>query len=233
MLHIPALRGEYGQDLLSDDTSPDKSSPKFETEWTSDALRAFDRVWNDPARRKQPSYFRPSSPPVPHGASSRTTVSQIIRALAPNTNATPYKTITLEKPHQCWDTTEQPYQPTREITSRFYSPDRLEEKLLGSENYKDWADRMKKILERCGGLWITHTDLVQAHSSLSTQRIQANLNLWMMVFSNVSQTIRQELCALEELDAQEAWGFLERTYGRDIPMKMRSVKGLSDIIGIR
>ncbi|KAJ5184939.1 hypothetical protein N7491_007191 [Penicillium cf. griseofulvum] len=94
------------------------------------------------------------------------------------------------------DTTEQPYQPTREITSRFYSPDRLEEKLLGSENYKDWADRMKKKLERCGGLWITHTDLVQAHSSLSTQRIQANLNLWMMVFSNVSQTIRQELCAL-------------------------------------
>ncbi|KXG45456.1 uncharacterized protein PGRI_040050 [Penicillium griseofulvum] len=231
MLHIPALRGEYGQDLLSDDTSPEKGSPKFETEWTSDALCAFDRVWNNPARRKQPSYFRPGSPPVPHGASSRTTVSQSRQTLSPNINAAPYKRITLEQSHQYWDTTGQHSQLTRETISRFYSPYRLEEKLLGPENYKDWADRMKKQLEQCGGLWITGTDLMQAHS-LST-RIQPSLNLWMMVFSNVSQPIQQELCALEALDAPEAWGFLERTYGRDIPMKMRSVKGLRDIMGIK
>jgi hypothetical protein len=231
MLHIPALRGEYGQDLLSDDASPDKNSPKFETEWTSNAFRAFDRVWNDPARRKQPRYFRPGSPPAPHGASSRTTLSQRRQTLSPNTNATPYKIKTLEQSHQYWDTTEQPSQLPRGTTSRFYSPDRLEEKLLGPENYKDWADRMKKKLAQCGGLWVTGTDLVPAHS-LST-RIQPKLNLWMMVFSNVSQPIQQELCAVEALDAQEAWGFLERTYGRDIPMKMRSVKGLRDIMGIR
>lgn len=54
-----------------------------------------------------------------------------------------------------------------------------------------------------------------------------------MVFSNVSQSIRLELCALDALDAQEAWQFLERTYGKDVPVKMRSVKGLRDIMGIR
>lgn len=93
---------------------------------------------------------------------------------------------------------------------------------------------MKKNIEQCGGLWITDVDLeMSTHISSSTQGIQSNLNLWMMVFSNVSQPIRQELCALEELDAWETWQFLERTYGRDVPMKMRSVKGLRDIIGIK
>lgn len=93
---------------------------------------------------------------------------------------------------------------------------------------------MKKSLEQCGGLWITDADLeVSTHIDLSTQGIQSNLNLWMVVFSNVSQPIRRELCALEELDARETWQFLERTYGGDVPMKMRSVKGLRDIIGIK
>ncbi|KAJ5834603.1 hypothetical protein N7447_000629 [Penicillium robsamsonii] len=54
-----------------------------------------------------------------------------------------------------------------------------------------------------------------------------------MVVSNVSQPIRRELCASKALDAQQAWQFLEKTYGRDVPMKMRSVQGLRDIMGIR
>ncbi|KAJ5500206.1 hypothetical protein N7453_009257 [Penicillium expansum] len=72
-----------------------------------------------------------------------------------------------------------------------------------------------------------------AHSSSSTQYTQSNLNLWMMVFNNVSLPIRRELCALKVLDAQETWQFLERTYGRVIPMKIRSINGLRDIMGIR
>lgn len=229
MLRIPALRDENSWDLLSDDTSSDKSSPKVETEWTSDAIRAFDRAWHDPARRKQPGCFQTGS-----SESSRTAVSQSRQTLAPDTYPTPHRMITLEQSHQYWHTTEQPYQLSHDTISRFYSPDCLKEKLLGPENYKDWADRMKKSLEQCGGLWITDADLeVSTHIDLSTQGIQSNPNLWMMVFSNVSQPIRRELCALGELDARETWQFLERTYGGDVPMKMRSVKGLRDIIGIK
>ncbi|KAJ5384986.1 hypothetical protein N7517_002897 [Penicillium concentricum] len=233
MRHIPALRGENSQDLLSDDTSSHERRPKFE-EWTSDALRAFDIFWHDPERRKHPSYFQPGSPPLSSGASSRTTVSQGRQIFPPNTYATPYRTIALEQSHQYWDTTKQPHQLSREMIPRFYNPDRLKEKLLGPENYKHWADRMKKKLGQCGGLWITNTDMeMPAHNSLSTQYILPNLNLWMMVFSNVSQPIRRELCASQALDAQEAWQFLEKTYGRDVPMKMRSVQGLRDIMSIR
>lgn len=95
MLRIPALRDENGRDLLSDDTSPDKSSPKGETEWTSDAIRAFDRVWHDPARRKQPGCFQTGS-----GESSRTAVSQSRQTLAPDTYPTPHRMITLEQSRQ-------------------------------------------------------------------------------------------------------------------------------------
>ncbi|KGO77297.1 hypothetical protein PITC_092570 [Penicillium italicum] len=234
MLRIPELRDENGRDLLSDDTSSDKSSPEIEMDWTSDSLRAFDRVWNDPMRRKHSTYFQPGGPSIFRGASSRTNISQSKQSLAPDTHVTPYGTVALEQSHRYWDTTEQPYQLSRETISRFYSPDWLKEKLLGPENYKDWADRMKKKLEQCGGGWITNADLeVSTYSSLGTQRIQSNLNLWMMIFSNVSLPIRRELCALEALDAQEAWQFLERTYGRVIPMTMRSINGLRDIMGIR
>ncbi|CAI7586418.1 unnamed protein product [Penicillium glandicola] len=234
MLRIPALRDEKGRDLLSDDPSYDKSGSEAGMEWTSDAIRAFDRVWHGPARIKQPICFKRDSPSVSSGASRSTAVSQSRQTLAPDIYASPYRTITLEKSHQYWDTKEQSHQSSRETISRFYSPDCLKEKLLGSENYKDWAERMKKKLEQCNGLWITNPDLeVPVHISLCTQHIQPNPNLWMMIFSNVSRLIRRELRVLEAFNAQEAWQFLERTYGRDIPMKMRSVKGLRDIMGIR
>lgn len=146
MPRIPELRDENGRDLLCDDTSSDKSSPKVETEWTSDALRAFDRVWHDPARRKHPSCFQLGSSLVFSGAPSRTAASESRQTLAPYTYAIPYGTIALEQSHQYWDTVEQPYQLSRDTISRFYSPDRLEEKLVGPGNYKDWADRMRKKL---------------------------------------------------------------------------------------
>ncbi|KAJ6137989.1 hypothetical protein N7471_004475 [Penicillium samsonianum] len=99
MPRIPELRDENGRDLLCDDTSSDKSSPKVETEWTSDAIRAFDRVWHDPARRKHPSCFQPGSALVFSGASSRTAASESRQTLAPATYAFPYRTITLEQSH--------------------------------------------------------------------------------------------------------------------------------------
>ncbi|CAI7639347.1 unnamed protein product [Penicillium crustosum] len=111
MLRIPALRDENGRDLLSDDTSSDKSSPKVETKWTTDAIRAFDRVW--------------------------TAVPQNRQTLAPGTYPTPHGMITLKQSHQYWHTTEQPYQLPHDTISRFYSPDCLKEKSLGPENYKD------------------------------------------------------------------------------------------------
>ncbi|KAJ5163165.1 uncharacterized protein N7500_004995 [Penicillium coprophilum] len=234
MLPIPALRGENGQDLLNDDTSSHKHGPEIHAEWKSDALRAFDRAWHHPVKRKQPGYFQPGSPPFFSGAPSKTTVFQNRQTLAPGNYATPHRTVTPEQSHQHWDMTRQRYQLSREKMSRFYSPDRSKEKLLGPENYKDWADQMKKKLEQCGGLWITDIGTtLPVYSSLSTQRIQPNLNLWMMVFSNVSQPIRRELCVLGALNAHEAWQFLKETYGREVPMKMRSVQGLRDIMGIR
>ncbi|KAJ5410149.1 uncharacterized protein N7487_004508 [Penicillium crustosum] len=132
MLRIPALRDENGRDLLSDDTSSDKSSPKVETKWTTDAIRAFDRVWYDPAMRKQPSCFQTGS-----GESTRTAVPQNRQTLAPGTYPTPHGMITLKQSHQYWHTTEQPYQLPHDTISRFYSPDCLKEKSLGPENYKD------------------------------------------------------------------------------------------------
>ncbi|KAJ5500205.1 hypothetical protein N7453_009256 [Penicillium expansum] len=152
MLRIPELRDENGRDLLNDDTSSNKSGPEVETEWTRGALRAFDRVWDDPARRKQPVCFQPGSPSVFSGAPSRTAASQSRQILGPDIYAAPYRTVTLEQSHQYWDTTEQPHQLSRETISRFYSPACLKEKLLGPENDKDWADQMKKKLEQCGGL---------------------------------------------------------------------------------
>ncbi|KOS37989.1 hypothetical protein ACN38_g11202 [Penicillium nordicum] len=147
MLRIPELRDENGRDLLNDDASSDKSSPEVETEWMSDAIRAFDRVWHDPARREQSRCFYTGS-----GESSRTAVSQSRQTLAPDIYPTPYGTVILEQSHPYWHTTEQLYQLSHSTIPRFYSLDCLEEKLLGPENYKDWADRMKKNLERCGGL---------------------------------------------------------------------------------
>ncbi|KAJ5959977.1 uncharacterized protein N7479_007127 [Penicillium vulpinum] len=235
MLPIPALQDENGRDLLSGDINSDKSSPKVAREWTSDALRAFDRVWPDPARRRQLSCFQTDSPSVFGGASNRTSISRSRQTLPPgNNHATPPSAISVDQSHQHWDTMEQAYRLSRETISRFYNPDRLKEKLLGPENYKEWAYWMKKNLEQCDGLWITNANPeIPAHSKLSTQPIQTNLNLWMTVFSNVSPFIQQELRALNVSDAQEAWKFLEKTYGRDIPMKMRSVKDLRDIMSIR
>ncbi|KAJ9490673.1 hypothetical protein VN97_g2606 [Penicillium thymicola] len=173
MLRIPELRDENGRDLLNDNTSSDKSSRNVKTEWMSDTIGAFDRVWHDPARRAQSGHFQTGS-----RESSRTAVSQSRQTLAPDTYPTPYGKVILEQSHPYWHTTEQPYQLPHDTISRFYSLDCLKEKLLGPENYKDWADRMKNNLERCGGLWTTDADPeVSTHGSL-------NLHLSMMVFSN-------------------------------------------------
>jgi hypothetical protein len=128
MLRIPALRDENGRDLLSDGTSSNKSSPAVETEWMSDAIRAFDCVWHDPARRKQPGCFQPGN-----GGSSRTAVSQNRQTLASDTYPTPYRMIKLEQSHQYWHTMEHPYQLSHDTISQFYSPDCLKKDCSAGE----------------------------------------------------------------------------------------------------
>lgn len=200
-------------------------------EWTSDALRAFDRIWYHTGKSKIPDCFQSGRTSVCSGTSNKIAISGSGQTLALGTYATSYRTMTIEQSHRYWDTTKQHRQLSKAM-SRFYRPKPLKEKLLGPENYKAWAEQMKKRLEKCGALWITDVNPELVHGSLRTQCIYSDLNVWMMIFSNVSRPVQRDLSSLETLDAREAWQFLERTRGVK-PMEMRSVKGLRDIIGIK
>lgn len=210
---------------------PKESKHLVAREWMSDALRAFDRVWYEPQKTELPSRYQPrehldnSDRPKKNIPESRHT--QVV-----DTYSALQRTMTLEQSHRYWDMTKQPRQPLPKATLRFYRPKILNEKLLGPENYKDWAKKMKKKLEQCGGSWITNAD-PEVPSTSNTRGINPSLNLWMMIFSNVSRPIRRDLGALRTLDAQEAWRFLERTCARHAPMKLRSVMGLRDIMNIK
>ncbi|KAJ5773430.1 hypothetical protein N7457_008326 [Penicillium paradoxum] len=229
MSYILDFRKENGWDLLSDNTNSEASRPRLVREWTSDALRAFDRVWCDLGKTERPGRYQ-SENTVRSGTSA---ASRRRQTLPPDASCASSGTMTLEQSHQYWDMTKQARRPSPKPISRFYKPRLLKEKLLGPENYEGWAEQMRKQLEQCGALWITDADAERPHGTSSAQSINPDLNLWMMIFSNVSRPIRRELGTLETLDSREAWQFLQRMYGRYVHMKMRSVQGLRDIMGIK
>jgi len=230
---IPELLDENGDDLLSGESNSGEK-PAVKWEWSSDTLRKLDRFWRGSARSRLPSFDQTGGSSVRRGLPNRSSPSRAKWSLTVDTDLTEYMT-TPDDLHRFRDREESPSVISRNVVSRFYKPELVGEELLGPENYKDWVVRMEEKLRQCGRTWEFDADIMLAlvYSEFSTQWAKVNSNVWMMIFSNVSKQIKRALSALEILDAREAWQFLEKTCGGDVPLRIRSVKGVRDIMSIK
>lgn len=234
MPQIPELRDENGRDLLDDETEPGER-PAINREWSSDTLRKLDRFWYGSAKSRLPSSVQTGNSSAHSVLPSRTGVSRAKWSVISETDVDEHMTMNFHGPPRSWDMEKAQPVPSRNLLSRFYSPEIVKEKLIDPENYKDWAVMMEKKIRQRGEAWGFEPDLmlVLVYGDSSTQWAQVNPNVWMMIFSNVSKPIKQDLSALGTMDAREAWQFLERTCGGDVPLRIRSVKGVRDIMNIR
>jgi hypothetical protein len=234
MPQIPELRDENGRDLLNYETRPGER-PAIHREWSSGTLRKLDRFWYGSAKSRLPGLVQAGSSSAHSVLPSRTVVSRAKWKVTSETDIDKHMTVSLHSPPWSWDMEKAQPVPSRNLLSRFYSPELVKEKLLGPENYKVWAVMMEKKIRQHGEAWGFGTDLmlVLVYGDFSTQWPQVNPNVWMMIFSNVSKPIKHALSTLGTMDAREAWQFLEKTHGGDVPLRIRSVKGVRDIMNIR
>lgn len=229
---LPKLLDENGRDLLSNEVSVE--GPTLARKWSNATLRRFDRFWYGPARNLFSQWTQHEGCPVQDSASGRVSVS-VERS---------HSTITDNPEHNVMEADELPRSLRAEGNyrrgfhrplSRFYKPKILHERLLGPENYINWAVAMEEKIRQCSRAWRWEGDIMLAllYGDSSSQWSRLNPTVWMMIYSNVSPHIQPRLAALDSLDAGEAWQHLERTCGGLVPLRARSVKGVRDIMSIR
>lgn len=230
---IPQLLDENGRDLLSE--RPSTEMQAIERQWSNDNLRRFDRFWYGPSRSQFPNRVREGSVVTEGGASSRTSMSSGRRYSTSDSHVIEHNATVPNQPSQTWNIRGRSLRLLRKPATRFYKPKILQETLLGPENYKHWAVAMERTLRQCAVAWELEGDIMLAlvYGESSSQWTQFNPNIWMVIFSNVSSQIQQDLSDLGTSDAHEAWQFLEKTCGGDVPLRVRSVKGVRDIMNIR
>ncbi|CAG8101459.1 unnamed protein product [Penicillium olsonii] len=233
ILQIPQLFDENGRDLLSERVSTEMLA--IERKWSNYTLRRFDSYWNGPARSQPPHQALERSCSAQSSASSRDKMSSQRRYLSPDTGITDRNSTPSDRPPQAWDIRDHSPQLFCKPATRFYRPQILPEKLLGPENYKHWTLAMERTLRECGIAWGLEGDVMLAlvYGEIIAQWARFNPNIWMVIFSNVSPQIQEDLRGLETLDAGEAWQFLEKTCGGDVLLRARSVKGVRDIMNVR
>ncbi|KAJ5863624.1 uncharacterized protein N7529_005540 [Penicillium soppii] len=217
---IPVLRDENGRDLLSDE-SETGDSISVNKQWSSDTLRRLDHYSYDSASVLLSSPIR--------------NWSAFIRKIQPNKSSMSRGKWNLTSKTELIEYEEIRRGLSPGFPSRFYGPKLAKEKLLGPENYKDWAATMEKKLRQCGEIWGLESDIVLAlvYGDFNRQWPHINSNVWMMIFSNVSESLRNHLSALGTMDARKAWQFLEKRCGGNVPLIVRSVDGVRDIMSIR
>lgn len=98
---------------------------------------------------------------------------------------------------------------------RFYRTTSLKCQLAGPENYLSWAEEIQTKLSQSNAWSIIEggMDPVPSGSKYHTRWNQINNKVWLLLISNVSQSIRRDLCASWAWDTRGSWSYLREKYG--------------------
>lgn len=118
---------------------------------------------------------------------------------------------------------------------RFYRTTSLKHQLTGPEDYVSWAEEMQNQLSQ-GNAWpiiAENMEPVPTDSKYYTRWRQLNNKAWFLLITNVSGSIRRELCTSWAWDACGSWSYLREKYGVFAATMTRSVQGVHDLTSLR